>query len=334
MPDIMLLGEAWGRDEEEARQPFVGASGRILNYMLRQVGIDRKECAVTNVFNLRPKPNNDVSNLCGAKGLSIPGRPPLIRGKYVLAEYGPELERLEREIANAKPNVIVALGATAAWAVLGTTGIRDIRGAPALSSSGRKVIPTYHPAAVMRDWTLRPIVISDLHKARQESLFPELERPRREIWIEPTLDDLDQFYISYIEESSVLSVDIETADGQITCIGFSPSPSVALVVPFVDPQASDGNYWRSEREEIEAWRWVRWILSLPKRVVGQNFIYDMNYLWRTYGIPVPSSSEDTMLLHHALQPEMQKGLGFLGSVYTLESSWKIARKAKTLKRED
>lgn len=334
MPQMLILGEAWGKDEEAARQPFVGASGRILNYMLRQVGIDREECFLTNVFNLRPQPTNDVSNLCGPKAEGIPGRPPLSPGKYVRREYAGELERLEREIANARPNVIVACGATAAWALLGTSGIANIRGAPALSSTGIKVIPTYHPAAVMRDWTLRPIVLSDLTKARNEQGFPQLERPRREIWIEPTLADLDEFYRRYIEPSPVLASDIETAGGQITCIGFSPHPSVALVVPFVDPQVPDGNYWRTQEEEVKAWQWVRWILSLPKKVLGQNFIYDMNYLWRGYGISVPSSSDDTMLLHHALQPEMQKGLGFLGSVYTTESSWKIARKSTTLKRED
>lgn len=334
MPEIVICGEAWGKDEEEARRPFVGASGRVLNYMLRQVGIEREDCFLTNVFNLRPQPNNDVANLCGPKSLAIPGRPPLAKGKYVLAKYGPELERLEREIQVARPNVVIAFGATAAWALCGTTGIRDIRGAPTLSTSGFKVIPTYHPAAVMRDWTLRPIVLSDLTKARHEASFPELIRPRREIWIEPTLDDLDNFYRAYIEPSPILSVDIETAGGQLTCIGFSPNPGVALVVPFIDPQAKDGNYWPTLEEEVKAWQWIRWILSLPKRIVGQNFVYDMNYLWRGYGIPVPSSSEDTMLLHHSLQPEMQKGLGFLGSVYTTESSWKIARKSTTLKRED
>lgn len=334
MTKIVLVGEAWGKDEEEARMPFVGASGRVLNFMLRQVGIKREECFVTNVFNLRPQPNNDVANLCGTKAEGIPGLPPLIRGKFVRAEYAGELERLHREIATERPNVVVAFGATAAWALCRTTGIRSIRGAPALSTTGFKVIPTYHPAAVIRDWSLQPIVLSDLHKARQESEFPEIRRPRREIWIEPNLNDLDEFYNRHLEPAASFACDIETERGQITCIGFSPSPAVALVIPFVDPTQSDGNYWRTKEEEMKAWRWVRWTLSLPKRVVGQNFVYDMNYLWRAYGIPVPSASEDTMLLHHALQPEMEKGLGFLGSVYTNESSWKIARKARTLKRED
>ena len=54
---IALVGEAWGEKEEQQGKPFVGTSGWILDNMLRQVGIARHECLVTNVFNLRPKAN-------------------------------------------------------------------------------------------------------------------------------------------------------------------------------------------------------------------------------------------------------------------------------------
>jgi hypothetical protein len=60
----------------------------------------------------------------------------------------------------------------------------------------------------------------------------------------------------------------------------------------------------------------------------------MHHLWRTMGIPVPFASDDTMLLHHALQPELDKGLAFLGSIYTNEAAWKFQRKNATAKRED
>jgi uracil-DNA glycosylase family 4 len=64
---IMLIGEAWGEQEEREQQPFVGASGWILDGMLSQVGLVRKDCHITNVFNLRPKPSNDIKNYAGAK---------------------------------------------------------------------------------------------------------------------------------------------------------------------------------------------------------------------------------------------------------------------------
>jgi uracil-DNA glycosylase len=332
---LALLGEAWGREEAAQGQPFVGSSGYILNTMLRQIGIARNECLVTNVFNLQPEPSNDIANLCGPKADGIPGLPPL-SGKYVRKEYAPELERLKRQLADAKPNLVVAFGATAAWALLGTTGIRTIRGAPLWSDTHNvKVLPTYHPAAVMRDWGLRPIVLADLDKAKREQEFPDVRRPERYIYIEPSLADLALFEEQHINPSLDLSIDIETKGDQITCIGFATDISHCLVVPFYDPSRPDGCYWPSVLEEKSAWSFVRRWCGLNKRIVFQNGMYDMHFLWRRYGIPVPHASDDTMLLHHALQPELQKGLGFLGSVYTNEASWKFMRNDhETVKRED
>ena len=334
MPKIVLLGEAWGRDEEIEGKPFVGTSGYILNGMLRQIGIDRSECFVTNVFNLRPQPSNDVENLCGPKAEAIPGLPFLKKGKYVRKEYAPELERLWRELAAAKPNVVVALGATAAWALLGSSGIRNIRGAPTFGR-GYKVLPTYHPTAIGRDWSLRPIVLSDLAKAKRESEFPDLRRPQRFIHIEPSLEDLREFEYKYIRPASAISLDIETKGDQITCVGFAPSIDRCLVVPFYDPTKKDGNYWPTLELEMQVWAWVHRICAMQKQFIFQNGLYDMHFLWKRYGIPVPGATDDTMLMHHALQPEMEKGLGFLGSIYTDEATWKFMRDDhSTIKKED
>lgn len=319
----------------------MGPSGKVLNGILAQVGLPRDEVYCTNVFNLRPRPSNDVKNLCGPKAEGVPGMPYLSPGKYVRAEYAPELTRLYAEIERVNPNVIVALGATPSWALLLSSGIKAFRGATAKSHPslrlGRyyKVVPTYHPAAVMRDWRLRPFVLADLGKAIRESETPDLVRPRREIWIEPTLEDLHTFTAQYIHPSPTLSIDIETFANQVTCIGFAPSTSHAIVVPFVDMEKADRNYWPTFEEEREAWGWVRDICALDKQIVGQNFLYDMHFLYRSYGITVPHATHDTMLLHHALQPEMQKGLAFLGSVYTDERAWKDMRSRNdTLKLED
>lgn len=354
---IMLVGEAWGQEEEEQGQPFVGPSGKLLNSMLAQVGIARKECYVTNVFNLRPQPKNDVEYLAGPKATALPGFPAIKSGKYIRAEYAPELERLYREIKAERPNLIIALGASAAWALLATSGIKKIRGAPAALSGPAfaavgeriKVLPTYHPAAILREWSLRAITIADLEKAAREAAYPDIRRPAREIWTLPTLEDLATFESNFIYPSFSLSIDIETAGDQTTCIGFAPSVDRAIVVPLVDPVQSDGNYWRTLEDELAAWRYIkRWcMMTLPKqyrpgkfrnlpykRGVGQNFTYDMHRMFRGLGILV-ANEDDTMLLHHALQPEMEKGLGMLATLYTEELPWKFMRaKHETLKKED
>jgi uracil-DNA glycosylase len=359
MARIVVVGEAWGSEEAEAQAPFVGPSGKLLYGLLAQAGIPKQDCYFTNVFNLQPQgsfPLNDLKNLCGSKAEGISGFPAISSGKFVRAEFAGELTRLYKEIVNECPTIILALGATAAWALAGTTGIRKIRGAPgvisgpALQAVGKdiKLFPTYHPAAVLREWTLRPIVIADLIKAERESRFPELIRPKREIWIEPTLVDLDTFEHDYIRRGDSLSVDIETVGDQITCVGFAPSVDRAIVVPFHNPVARDGNYWPSHADELKAWEFVRrWCyMTVPPahrtrwfdlpylRGVGQNFLYDMHRLWRSMGI-IAHNEDDTMLLHHSLQPEMEKGLGFLATIYTEELPWKFMRpKHETLKKED
>ena len=70
---------------------------------------------------------------------------------------------------------------------------------------------------------------------------------------------------------------------------------------------------------------------MSKVSFGQNFSYDVQYLWRL-GIPVPNWGDDTMIIHHAMQPEMEKGLGFLASIYTDELAWKFMHKKKATDR--
>lgn len=330
---IMIVGEAYGEEELHAGKPFVGPSGRFLKTLLDRAGINRKDCYLTNVFNLRPPNSNDVSNLCGPKEDAIPGLPRLSNGKYVSRKYEPELLRLRKEVLDVKPTLIIALGGTAAWALLGTSGIKKIRGAPLYGYNGVKILPTYHPAAVLREYALWPVLLADLEKAKRESTFPEVRRPKREFWLEPSLEDLADFE-PYIYEAAKVSVDIETWNKQITCVGFAPSASRAIVIPFCSRTAPDGNYWPSLREELAAWSYVRkWCREV--RTLGQNFLYDANYLWRIYGISLPRMCDDSMLAHHALQPELEKGLGFLGSIYTNEPAWKFMRAgAETLKKED
>lgn len=337
MTPIVIVGEAWGENEAREQTAFVGAAGYHLTKMLSEAQIDRANCYLTNVFNLRPD-YNKIETLCGGKTTAINGYPALIKGKFIRAEFRPELDRLGDELIDHNPNIVICLGNTALWALTGLTAISKHRGSTLLSThtvEGFKVLPTYHPAAVMRQWELRPTTVIDLMKAKRESAYAEIRRPAREIWIEPTLDDLERFYERHLKEASRISVDIETAGAQVTCIGFSPTSDLALVVPFHDRRRKDGNYWPTLEDERAAWGFVRRVLDRPTPKVFQNGLYDIAFLWRSVGIKVRAATHDTMLLHHALQPESLKSLGFLGSIYTDEGSWKQMRKrTSTIKRDE
>ena len=341
MPNIAIIGEAWGEHEERQRAPFVGPSGYELTRMLSEAGIHRAECFLTNVFNLKPRPTNDIENLCGPT--KVGGLPALKGSKYVRQEYFPELNRLFAEIKRVEPTICILLGNTACWALLGTQGITKIRGTVVAASpvagwanlNGVKCLPAYHPAAVLRQWDLRPVTVLDFKKARRESEFAGIRRPQRTISIVETLQDIESYYDQHLHNAKTITFDIETMGDQITCIGFAPSTESALVIPFHDPRSPTGSFWCSNEAEEKAWDAVRRILALPCRKIAQNGLYDVTFLWRSVGITVRNFDEDTMLLHHALQPESEKGLAFLGSVYTNESSWKLLRtKGKTTIKKD
>lgn len=331
---IVLLGEAPGEQEEIAGIPFVGSSGQLLHDLCKIAEIDKTQCYQTNVLFTRP-PQNKMESFCAKRdeGGVITEMPSLFAGRYLRDDFRPDLERLRSELRAVQPNLIVALGNTACWAVLRQTNISKIRGTVVQSPYG-KVLPTYHPAAIFRQWDLRPIVIADLIKARMESEFKEIRRPQREVIINPDFQTIAAFY-NQAKSARGIAVDIETSKGQITCIGFGTSRSLALVIPFVDHRMADKSYWRTTIEEIEAWKWVQKFLNLPQPKIFQNGLYDTQYL-RKVGLTVKNCLEDTMLLHHAMHPELLKGLGFMGSIYTAEPAWKLMRKRgeEVLKSDD
>lgn len=334
---IALVGEAYGAEEEKQRMPFVGASGWLLNQMLEDAGIERHECFLSNVFNLRPE-RNDIANLCGSKKDVSHGLGPIKAGKYILDRYLPELQRLRAELEDVNPNIVVALGGTASWALLGDGRISKIRGCIAESNHPRrwKCLPSFHPAAILRQWELRAVTVLDLAKAKRQAEFPDIRRPERTVYTEPSIDDLNWFYENHIASAKALAFDIETTGDTITCIGFAPNSKVALVIPFLDTRRKGSCYWLDMEQEKAAWAFVKKVLSSSIPKIAQNGAYDIGFLWRRYGLAVVNFMEDTMLLHHSLQPESQKGLGFMGSVYTDEPSWKLMREGKedeTIKRD-
>src|SRR5688572_31159108 len=135
--DVMLVGEQPGDQEDRQGHPFVGPSGKLLDAALDQAGIDRSQVYVTN----------SVKHF-----------------KFVLIERGRRLHKkpnagevrachpwLEEEIRLVKPKVIVALGATAAQALLGKQfRVTQHRGKPVSSELAETVIATVHPSAVLR----------------------------------------------------------------------------------------------------------------------------------------------------------------------------------------
>lgn len=218
---------------------------------------------------------------------------------------------------------IVPLGENVLRAFTGHGGVRDYRGAvqPAtLIVPGAKLLPTYDPVTVQRQWKLLSIMVGDFIKAAVQANKKGIVYPEVELWLDPTLEEVKHFIASCTTE--LLSVDIETGWGQITIVGMSPHPyRYAIAIPFVDFRKPNRSYW-SPQDEVVVWKEIKAIMESPVPKLGQNFPYDAYWLWDKWGIASMNYGDDTRLMHHALFPELEKSLAFMGARYTDLGAWK------------
>ena len=147
---LMFIGEGPGADEDRLGEPFVGRAGNLMNLAFETLGIDRKEVYIANVVKCRPpgnrNPEEDEAVAC--------------------------LDYLRNQVILVQPEIIVLLGSVALKNILGKEyGITASRG-KWVEKKGIKYMPTWHPAALLRDETKKIDFIKDLQKVVEE-LFTE-----------------------------------------------------------------------------------------------------------------------------------------------------------------
>lgn len=141
---LMFVGEAPGADEDLQSRPFVGRAGQLLTKIIEAIGFKREEVLIGNINRCRPPGN----------------RAPTAEEAAMCKPY------LLREIASAQPKVIVVLGNTATRNLLDTReGITRLRG-KFQDYKGIPVMPTYHPAFLLRDPSKKRETWEDLKKVR------------------------------------------------------------------------------------------------------------------------------------------------------------------------
>jgi len=342
-PRVLIVADFPNHAEQKGDKVLSNSAGKELRRALDQVGLWGFTCGYTYALLSHPEGSNP-DNFCLPKagvGKDYPFAH-FRMGKYFPLEVcAPGWSNLQAIVEHRKPELIIALGNVACWMLLGSSAINKLRGSIFTDTKiGVPVLATYSFGQVLKEWALRPIAIADFNKA-QRFIKGEYHQPTRRILVEPTMEELHEWFekeiFSQADRITELSCDIETAKGQITCIGFAPSATEACCVPFFDPDKLDQgkSYWRTAEEEYVVYRLVKRVLesSIPK--LGQNFMYDLQYL-RKYGIATRNFTHDTMVRHHSLYPEMRKDLGFLATIYTDEAPWKMLRNRHrdALKAED
>ena len=316
---IVIIGEAPGSYENSQLKPFVGPAGSVLEQCLHAAGLIRSEVYITNVVKVQPKGNLIDPFFNSTKG--------------TFTECGKDwLDILYEELDNLSPNVIVACGAVAFAALTGHSKILKLRGylfEPLPSVNCAKVLPTIHPAACLRgQYIYRHLIAADLKKAKAESLFPELKRPERQLVYD--FSDVTEVleWLNYYERAPIVSFDIEVINYEMACIAFSSEPNLSCAIPIA-------GRWNIDEEAL-IWRGIQRVLGNPLSTkVAQNAIFDIQFLLYRCGITVAGSIHDTMIAHSIMYPELQKGLGFLGSIYCgSQEYWKDIIKFNSIKGND
>lgn len=143
--DIVFIGEAPGKNEDEQGLPFVGAAGKFLNEMLETIHLERKDVYITNIVKYRP-PNN---------------RDPLPDEKKAFWPF------LLRQLNVIEPKIIVTLGRHSMEYFLPGMKISQIHGEPKRIKFGERklvIVPLYHPAAALYNGSLRETLIDDFSR--------------------------------------------------------------------------------------------------------------------------------------------------------------------------
>ncbi len=143
--EILFIGEAPGKNEDEQGLPFVGAAGKFLNEMLESIGMDRSKVYITNIVKYRP-PNN---------------RDPEPAEKAAFWPY------LLRQLEVIKPKLIVTLGRHSMEYFMPNQRIGQVHGQPKrIELGGGKIVilPLFHPAAALYNGSMRQTLLEDFNK--------------------------------------------------------------------------------------------------------------------------------------------------------------------------
>jgi DNA polymerase len=143
---LMFVGEAPGADEDIQGEPFVGRAGQLLTKIIQSIGLERADVYIANVIKCRPPGNRNPE-------------------PDEVAECRPFLFR---QIDTIRPRVVVALGTHAAHALLETeTPISRLRGQVIPFRHGASLIPTFHPAYLLRSPDKKRDVWEDMKRVRE-----------------------------------------------------------------------------------------------------------------------------------------------------------------------
>ncbi len=313
--DIMIVGEAPGKEEERLGKPFVGRSGSLLESMLIEHGFERDDIFICNAVSCHPPDNRTPSK----------------------AEIKACKKWLDYQIAMVKPKFVLLLGNTPLQSVTGKAGITKRRGSPWVQD-GITYMAAYHPAFVLRDPEQEAVLNRDIKFFSDIVDFggipEERELNMRSVlnWetFNEMLDDLKGSVAFDIETNQlypwrhmVIQEDGSLLPGKIphiTSMGFATS-STQWLLPVNHPQSP----W--SKEELE-----KMIEEIDERltdcfIICHNGKFDMLWMRVHYGVEWEVDF-DTMQAHFLLDENDLHGLKYLAMKYLGAPDWEVGLDVK------
>ncbi len=309
---LALIGEQPGVDEIRGSppRPFIGQAGRMLDDILTMAKIIRSNLYITNVIKDLDEPL--------AKYIDIDFK----RGKFTISPNGYKyIQELGQELKSLNLNAVLAFGNVPLIALCDRIGIGKWRGSVLESTlvPGLKVIPTYHPATIIPpkcNYLNKPLIMEDLLRAERESTYHGINRLPRTVIVRPSFDEsiaILNHCIKVGQEGQTIAIDIEVINEEVDCFSVGWHPQRACSIPL---RCSTGDYFTPD-EELE-------IIKLLARIIqdehiskiGANFIFDLQFLFRRYGILPRGSLHCTQIAQKIAYPDFPAGLDFVTSQHT------------------
>lgn len=290
----MIIGEAPGYREDDLAKPFAGKSGQLLDRSLEKVGLSREQVFITNVVKCRPPDNRTPTK----------------------AEMAACRPYLDAEIEAVKPEFIMPVG-NSGLSLIKKSGIMSKRG-EVFDYNGAKVLPTVHPAAVLRNPRYAEVFDTDLNTLSR-LVRGESGPSGTRVFLVRDKRSLTRT-LQAILRAPAVAYDVETTlggefapDPDIATIAISPKPGLAFVVPVAHPETP----WRDPYRVLGV---VSHALAYTRgKRIAHNAKFDDRWISH-FGAPVRADF-DTMIAAHVLDENRFKALKYLAQLLLGVDPW-------------
>jgi DNA polymerase-1 len=305
--NCLIVGQAPGSVEVITGVPFTGGAGKMLYRLMKEAGLNKNNFFQTNLVQCKP-PNDDKGNDRAPTSFEI---------KCCF-------RHLYEEIQGIKPELILALGGPAMYALTGHEGPMSLRGSfhPLLEVYQHEcqVLCLLHPSFVMKQRQWINIAINDLKLIHSFFVSGLPKKEEYSFTLDPSAEELNN-YLSKNNSELPTTFDIETTsldpfEAQVIGIGFSNSPTSAMAIAYKGINDPRLPVVKRFLESIE-----------PEEVkCAQNGSYDCKVLNVSQSVKVKNMSFDTRLAEQLLNSDMPKNLDHLRATYTQIKPYKPTKK--------